>query len=154
MDDLSQLDLFVAIGLSKASQDKKAETLNYYLLALGNYLNEKLSSHLDDKSEVTFKELLLKSSVSENEIISFYEESIPNIKDKITTYALEFKKKFIILVYEQKINELKFELNKVEKDLEQFLKSQKINNEIKQWQELLEFAKGDKWDKIQAYLTV
>lgn len=130
LTDLNNYDLLDLSFASNWSETKKAELIVGFTEALGNYIAQKLSLQTDASIDEEFKKLLQNTALTEEQVVSFYKKQIPNIEEKIDQFALEFKREFLINVYQRKLDNAQNEEEKAK------------------WQELVLQAERDNWNYV------
>lgn len=158
LPDLKKYDLLDLILAETWPEEKKADTVLKFNYALAGYLNENLSSHLDEKADKEFEVLIKDPLITPQKIEEFYKARIPNFWEKIESLVLEFKRMFIFGVYENKVNELKNSVLGMEQTISQETDEnrkalyEKIKSDLADWEEILATAKNDDWDKVNILL--
>lgn len=139
LTDLADLDLIDLILGHRLSEEKKEELLKTYqeayTVALGNAVSRDLTA--EDSDEMA--KIMAKPDLQPEEIEKFYTDRIPHFAAKITLLALEFKKKFVISVYQNKIEEYKNSDNK---------------QGLAAWEQVLMDAQQDNWNEVSRILRV
>jgi len=152
--DLGKYDLLDLILASSWPEEKKADTVLKFNYALSGFLSEKLSSHFDEKSDQEFFELLKKPDITEQQVKDFYSSKVPDFEGVIDQLVLEFKKMFLMKVYQNKISELKKSLSGMEKAMEkektdiQTNLMRMIGDESSTYEQMLLYCEQDNWDKV------
>ena len=158
LPDLKKYDLLDLILAETWPEEKQADTALKFNYALAGYLNENLSPHLDEKTEAEFEALTRDPSITPQKIEEFYKTKIPDFWEKIEQLVLEFKKMFVLGVYENKVKELKDSVLGMEQTIAQETDEarktlyQKIKSDLADWEEILNTAKVDDWDRVYSLL--
>ena len=152
--DLGKYDLLDLILGSSWPEEKQADTVLKFNYALSGFLSEKLSSHFDEKSDQEFFELLKKPDVTEEQVKDFYTAKVPNFEKTIDELVLQFKKTFLLKVYQNKVNQLRGSLKGMEKTMEkertdvQTNLMRMIGDELSTYEQMLLYCEQDNWDKV------
>lgn len=150
IQNLAQYDLLQLIAGESWSEQEQAKTVVNFCKALAGFMGEKLNPYFKQEDGKEFQQMLQNENLTEKDIMSFYESKIPNLEETMGSIALEFKKMFLLMVYENKIKELESKIPSIE---DEDIKRMETNTR-ESWKQILEFAKQDDWDKAQGVLVV
>jgi len=106
--------------------------------------------YFKDEDTEELKKLLARKDLTPNEVIDFYKSKVPNLEETFGNFILEFKKMFLLMVYNGKIKELESKIPSIQDEDINTMET----NTLKSWKQILEFAKRDDWDKAQQVLAV
>ncbi len=150
IQDLAQYDLLQLIAGESWPEQEQAETVVNFCRALSGFMGEKLNPYFKQGDDKEFQQMLQNENLTEKDIMNFYESKIPNPEETMGSIALEFKKMFLLMVYENKIKELESKIPSIQ---DEDIKRMETNT-LESWKQILELAKQDDWDKAQQVLSV
>lgn len=158
LSDLAKFDLLNLTLAETWPEEKQADMVLKFTAALSGYLGENLNQYFDEKAEEEFEKLAQDSTITPERVIEFYKTKIPHLEEIIDDLVLQFKKIFLLKVYENKVGQLK-------KEMEDFRKAQgEDKDEIKlqlfemkaqelaDWEQVLLYAQNDDWEKVSQTL--
>jgi|SRR3989344_2378848 len=135
--DLAKYDLLDLLLAGSWPEEEQAKTVIRFTDALAEYVGEKLSEQIDAKIDEDLKQLLQQSTTTPEQVMAFYKEKIPGFEEKLDSLFLEFKKSFLVQVYEAKLEALR---THNQPDL------------ISLWEQILNSAKNDEWENTMNLL--
>lgn len=139
LTDLADIDLIDAVLGHHFSEEKQQEMLSIYMQAYTVILGNAVNKELTPQDHEEMGRLLSTPGLQPEQIEKFYTDRIPHFAAKITLLALEFKKKFVISVYQNKIEEYKNSANK---------------QGLAAWEQVMMDAKADNWNEVSRVLKV
>lgn len=136
IQDIANYDLIDLSMARKWPEEEQAAMVLGFNEALGGYITENISKYFDEKSNEEFKVLIKDPGITEEKVIEFYNTKIPNTKTVIDRIMLDFKKIFLLKIYENKVNELKSSNETQDTGL------------LSKWEGLLVSAQQDNWTEV------
>ncbi len=132
MTDFNNTNILDFIPTQGWSEDQKIsfslKFVELYFVFLSKALDESMPVDVDPKLEE-----LLKTNPSEQQVVKFYNELLPNLGDVIEAQAMKFKKIFLLNLYSDKLV-----------NLEKQGESEAYNN----WKKINDRAIANKWDEV------
>ena len=150
IQDLAQYDLLQLIAGETWPEQEQAKVVIQFSRALSGFVAEKLNPYFKDEDTEELKKLLARKDLTPKEVIDFYKSKVPNLEETFGNFILEFKKMFLLMVYNGKIKELESKIPSIQDEDINTMET----NTLKSWKQILEFAKRDDWDKAQQVLAV
>lgn len=139
LTDLMNLDITDLVLAHHFIEEKKQEMLSTYMEAFGIAVGNAANDELTQADHQEMDRLLKTPGLKPDQIENFYIERIPHFKAKFALLALEFKKKFVISVYQNKIEEYKNSENK---------------QGLAAWEQVMMDAQQDNWNEVSRVLKV
>lgn len=137
--DLSDLDLLEAILAHNLTESFRERLLNTYIEAYTMVLGDALNKELKPEDNEAIDKLLQDTNLTPEKLDQFYITRIPHFRAKVTLLALEFKKRFILDVYKNKL--LEYEESKDKQGYEA-------------WKQIYVDAQNDNWNEVARYLKL
>lgn len=137
--DLSNLDLLDAILAHHLTDAFRERLLNTYIEAYTMVLGDALNKELKPGDNEAIDRLLGDPELTPEKLDQFYITRIPHFRAKVTLLALEFKKRFIVDVYKNKIME--YEKSEDKQGYEA-------------WKQIYVDAVNDNWNEVARYLKL
>lgn len=137
--DLSNIDLLDAVLAHNFSDNFREKLLNVYIEAYTMVLGDALNKELTKEDNVAIDGLLNDPDLTPEKLDQFYIDRIPHFQAKITLLALEFKKRFLLDVYKNKVQEYQSSKNK---------------QGYEAWKQIYMEAQLDNWNEIDRYLKL
>ncbi len=143
MNNITDYDLLDLIGASDWPDEKKRSTLNRYVIALIGYLNEKINNDgmgllVEDK----FSRLVKQPDITEKKLNDFFKEQSSVMLSKFNDWTGEFKRMFVLSVYQAKLIEVK----------KKNLLGDETEENSKNWEKILSLASQSEWDQVIAQI--
>jgi len=156
LSDLLSIDIFTLAVATDWSEEHKKGLSDQYSQALAITLEDKLRSHLSAEQVTKIDALAEDPQTTDLKIIEFYTKNIPHIEEVIENISLEFKKEFLLKLYDNYCTEFGEEIK--------HLKKQPANDQTEQliakstqaqlhWEHVLHLAKADEWNDVRNLLT-
>lgn len=139
LTDLANLDLLDVTLAKYLPSDEVEDMLNTFNEAFAMVLANALENEFKPEDHQSMQDLLRSKDVTAEKIEQFYIDRIPHFQAKIVLLALEFKKKFLLNVYQNKIEEYKNVDNKYG---------------LAAWEQVYQDALADNWNEVGRYLKV
>lgn len=139
LTDLMDLDITDLVLAHHFTDEKKQEMLSTYMEAFGAVLGNALNKELTAADHEEMDKLIKSPDLHPDQIEKFYINRIPHFQAKIVALALEFKKRFLLSVYKNKIEEYKNSANK---------------QGLAAWEQVLMDAQADNWNEVSRVLKV
>jgi len=132
------LDIFQLFPTKNWNEEQKIEIflqfMDVFILFVFSDLSKKISSTAESELQS-----LLDAKAPASQVIAFYKTLLPDMDEMMYQKALEFKKIFLIKLYEDSLKRVQ---------------DAKSTQEIEFWQTILQHAYRDEWNEIQVLLTV
>lgn len=139
LTDLTDLDI-VDLTLAKfLPQEKQDKMMDVYLESFGIILGRAVEKDLTDADREEMKQLMASPDVTSEKIEQYYRNRIPDFETKLALLALEFKKRFVIGVYQNKIEEYKNREDKYG---------------LAAWEQVYYDAEHDNWNEVARLLKI
>ncbi len=113
--------------------------LNTYVEAYTMVLGDALNKELTKEDSAAIDVLLNDPDLTPEKLDQFYIDRIPHFQAKITLLALEFKKRFLLDVYKNKVQEYQSSKNK---------------QGYEAWKQIYIEAQLDNWNEVNRYLKL
>lgn len=139
LTDLADLDLLDATLARLLPKEYQEDLLSTYLEAYAMVLTNALEGEFKPKDNEDMQKLLQSPDVDAEKIEKFYLDRIPHFQAKITLMALEFKKRFLLDVYKNKVQEYQSSKNK---------------QGYEAWKQIYVEAQLDNWNEVNRYLKL
>jgi len=111
LSDLLHIDILNLIGANDWTEEHKSNLRQQYAQSLAAYLEDKLRDHLSPKEVEKLDTLAEDPKTSDKTLLTFYKDHITNLPHIIGQISQEFKKEFLIKVYDRYcaefVNEIK-----------------------------------------------
>lgn len=137
--DLTNLDLLDAVLGQRIPDAEREVFLNHYVEAYSNMLGLAVNRDLKPEDDQVMDKLLVSPDITPEQIDQFYKDRIPNFEAKVYMLALEFKKKFLVDVYKNKV--------------EEYATSDKKEG-LAAWEQIYADAQADNWNEVARLLKV
>ncbi|MBI2611572.1 hypothetical protein HYW54_02380 [Candidatus Gottesmanbacteria bacterium] len=137
--DLYNLDLLDAVLAHHFNDEFKEKMLSTYMQTYAQILGEALSTELKPEDDEAMKKLLASPDVTPEKVDQFYKDRIPHFEAKVVLLALEFKKRFLLSVYKNKLEEYK---------------KSKSNEGLAAWEQIYKDAEADNWNEVGRLLKI
>ncbi len=137
--DLSNIDLLDAVLAHNFSDNFREKFLNTYVEAYTMVLGDALNKELTKEDSAAIDVLLNDPDLTPEKLDQFYIDRIPHFQAKITLLALEFKKRFLLDVYKNKVQEYQSSKNK---------------QGYEAWKQIYIEAQLDNWNEVNRYLKL
>jgi len=137
--DLSNIDLLDAVLAHNFSDNFREKLLNTYVEAYTMVLGDALNKELTKDDSAAIDVLLNDPDLTPEKLDQFYIDRIPHFQAKITLLALEFKKRFLLDVYKNKVQEYQSSKNK---------------QGYEAWKQIYVEAQLDNWNEVNRYLKL
>lgn len=137
--DLANLDFLDAVLGHRLPEDVREKLLNNFIEAYTNLLGLSLNHDLKPEDDEVMKELVASPDLTPEKLDQFYKDRIPHFEAKVYLLALEFKKKFLLDVYKNKVEEYESSENK---------------QGYEAWQQIYADAQADNWNEVARLLKV
>lgn len=137
--DLQKMDVLEGTLAHLLPKEKQEEVLNVYLESYATVLSNALEGEFKPEDHHAMEKLLKSGQADADKIERFYIDRIPNFQAKVTLLALEFKKKFLLSVYKNKVEE--YATNKDQTGFEA-------------WKQVYTDAQNDNWNEVTRYLRL
>ena len=137
--DLSNLDLLDAVLGHHLKDEMREKLLNTYIEAYTMVLGDALNRELKEEDNKAMDKLLKDPDLTPEKLDQFYIDRIPHFQAKVVLLALEFKKRFLLDVYKNKIAEYKTSEDKTGYEA---------------WKQLYQDARNDNWNEVGRYLAL
>ncbi len=139
LTDLADLDLLDATLAKLLPKEYQEDLLSTYLEAYAMVLTNALEGEFKPKDNEDMQKLLQSPDVDAEKIEKFYLDRIPHFQAKITLLALDYKKKFLLSVYKNKIKEYETVADK---------------EGLEAWKQVYQDALRDNWNEVGRYLNL
>lgn len=150
LQDLAQYDLINLIAAEAWSEEEKAKVVLDFSEALSGFLGERLNPLLTEEDDLAFKQMLQKPDLTQEEVMEFYHLRIPNFEERLESATLEFKKMFLLMVYEKKIKELDQQIQDPKnEEIKPFLLATR-----QAWQQAYDFGRNDNWHEAAKAISI
>lgn len=149
LQDIVKYDLLDLIVMDTQPEEIQADTVLQFTRALGGYVGQELSKYFTDKDTQEFQALLQNEHITPDEIVAFYKKKLPDINTKLQDLMSQFKRMFVIMVYENKVKELQatldasFPNDPIGQEIQKAKKS-----ELENWQKVFGLANKDNWNEV------
>jgi len=157
LPDIKKYELIDLLLIETWPEKAQAEVIAKFKTALAGFLNEKLSQSIDPALDAKFQATINDPQITPEKLEDFYNTNLPDLKEQITNLTLDFKRLFVIKVYQAKTTELKNNLASLEKDKDAKDEAKKTIHQdlitsLNTWESVLDAAKNDDWDKVKLLL--
>lgn len=137
--DLTKIDLLEGTLANLLPKEQQEDLLNVYLESYANVLANALEGEFKPEDHEAMKKLLRSGQADADKIEKFYMDRIPHFQAKMTMLALEFKKKFLLTVYKNKLDEYEKSPDKTG---------------FEAWKQVYADAAADNWNEVTRYLRL
>lgn len=157
LTDLGKFDLLELALAETWEEEKQADLVLKFNQALAGYLGQNLEQYFGEGSDEALREILNDPGVTEERVIEYYKAKVPNMEETLGRLILEFKRMFLVKLYEKKAAELKerVEISKQATAEADGIKShiiKRLEQELFDWEQVSQEAKNDNWDKVYEVL--
>lgn len=135
--DLQKIDVLEGTLANLLPKEKQEEMLNVYMESYAMILANALEGEFKPEDHAAMKKLLQSEDADVDKIEKFYTDRIPHFQAKMTMLALEFKKKFLLSVYKNKLDEYEKSPDKTG---------------FEAWKQVYADASADNWNEVTRYL--
>ena len=142
-------DILKFIPSSEWSEEQKILVFLQFINVYFVYVFSELGKVLSENAEGDLAALLT-NTPSANEVMDFHRALLPNLDDTMFQKAKEFKKIFLLQLYQDKIARLQEKVSKVTQDTPE---SESLQKNISFWQALHEKAQQDDWAGIEMLIS-
>lgn len=139
LTDLANLDLLDAVLAHHLDDDQRERMLSTYIEAYSLILGNAIDKDLTEKDHDEMGRILASKDVTPEKIEKFYIDRIPHFQAKIVLLALEFKKKFLLSVYKNKVDEYQNLPDKTG---------------LAAWEQVYYDAQNDNWNEVARVLRI
>ena len=137
--DLYNLDLLDAVLAHHFNDEFREKMLSTYMDAYAQLLGGAVSNELKPEDDEVMKKLLASPDVTPEKVDQFYKDRIPHFEAKVVLLALEFKKRFLLSVYKNKLEEYK---------------KSKDKTGLAAWEQIYKDAEADNWNEVGRLLKI
>jgi hypothetical protein len=142
-------DILKFIPSSEWSEEQKITVFLQFINVYFVYVFSELGKELSQNAERDLATLLTKKPTA-TEVMDFYRTLLPNLDDNMIQKAIEFKKIFLLQLYQDKIARLQEKVSTVTPNSPE---SESLQRNISFWQALHEKAQQDDWAGIEMLLA-
>lgn len=139
LTDLANIDLLDAVLAHHFNDKQREDFLNTYMEAYTTALGVGLGGQLKAEDDEAMKNLLASPDLTPEKLDQFYKDRIPDFELKMAALALTFKKRFLLDVYKNKLEEYEKAQNKQGHDA---------------WKQIYSDAQADNWNEVARLLKV
>jgi len=134
MNNITNFELLQLVGGTSWEEKQQRDFINKYVITLLGFINENLNGKIKSETEEYFSQIIKKTPYSEEEIKDFFKKNYPGLDQVITDLVIDFKKQFVISVYQEKIRELSANITS--------------DTLLIKWKKILERALTDDWEGV------
>lgn len=139
LTDLANLDLLDAVLAHHFTEAMREKMLNTYMEAYTQVTGEALNKEFKPEDNQAMDKLLADPSLTPQKLDQFYIDRIPHFQAKMILLSLEFKKRFLLDVYRNKVEEYK---------------SLSDKQGLAAWEQIYRDAQADNWNEVARLLKV